>query len=360
MLQYEDELPVSSASQATPVKRFASRRNDRAMRFLSEDEVYPLPNVRRRRQNENEQARRLSQSTFNRISQTLGALNTMGNFFLNITREVTGEQSHRGDMQLVSSSSVTSEATATPSSTTTKKSTITTTTTGTTKSPASAGHSPVSTTEHTTTTIKQIIPAASSIITKTVPSPNVTKTIEPLIKRIGNDYSNNEKNTLIDKQTLSEKIDMAAMAEKKRKKHQATTSKKETTFTTFGTTIAPGLLGVSVSGEFLKFGGLSESSLCFWNSFQLKAIVSMGKTEKIVVLLRSEHPAVAKIWAFAQAYYWTFLGWETRCALSDCSFRASVVRLRMMNRYNTQRLDGKTRIAILSTEFCPISPKFHY
>lgn len=246
MLQYEDELPASSAPPVAPVKRMASRRNDRAMRFLSDDEVFPLPNVRRRRQNENEQARRLSQTTFNRISQTLGALNTMGNFFLNITREVNGDpghrgdQSNRGDMQLVSSSA-TSTSAAPSSTTTTKKAPTTPTAAPTTKSPASASHSPTATTEHSTTT-RQGKPDAPPAITKTGLGPNATKTIEPLIKRVGNDYSAVDKNTLADKQTLSEKIDMAALAEKKRKKHQATTSKKETTLASFATTIAPGWL----------------------------------------------------------------------------------------------------------------------
>lgn len=251
MLQYEDELPASSAPPVAPVKRMASRRNDRAMRFLSDDEVFPLPNVRRRRQNENEQARRLSQSTFNRISQTLGALNTMGNFFLNITREVNGDpghQSHRGDMQLVSSSATSTSvaASSTTTTTTTKKAPATPTTAPTTRSPASASHSPTSTTEHSPTTktpTRQGKPDPLPAITKTGLGPNATKTIEPLIKRVGNDYSAVDKNTLADKQTLSEKIDMAALAEKKRKKHQATTFKKETTLASFATTIAPGWLG---------------------------------------------------------------------------------------------------------------------
>lgn len=76
-----------------------------------------------------------------------------------------------------------------------------------------------------------------------MPGANVTKTIEPLIKRVGNE-PNLEKNTLFDKQTLSEKIDMAALAEKKRKKHQAISSKKDIILahTTLSTTIQPGLI----------------------------------------------------------------------------------------------------------------------
>lgn len=67
------------------------------------------------------------------------------------------------------------------------------------------------------------------------------KTVEPLIKRIGLSEVP-EKGSKIDEQVLNEKIDMAALAEKKRKKHQATISKKEiiSTHTTQSTTIAPG------------------------------------------------------------------------------------------------------------------------
>lgn len=212
----------------------AARRSD-SMDFLAEDEVYPLPNVRRRRQNENEQARLLSQSTFSRISETLGALNTVGNFFLNITREANGEHDHRGDdMQLISSSSM-----VFPSSTNAPLIELNTET-----SAFSIDH---------LTSTKQSVPDALLTITKNVLGQNMTKTIEPLIKRVG--VVHPVKEAKIDKQTLSEKIDMAALAEKKRKKHQAVHTKKETTqHTTVSTTIAvPGKFDVFVFVREEKF-----------------------------------------------------------------------------------------------------------
>lgn len=95
----------------------ARRSSDYDTEFLDEDrEVFPLPNVRRRRQND-DQARLLSQSAFNRITETLGALNAVGKFFLNMTREVNGDhQQQNDDMQLISSSSsVQVESTKKPS-----------------------------------------------------------------------------------------------------------------------------------------------------------------------------------------------------------------------------------------------------
>lgn len=170
----------------------ARKRSDLDIEFLNEEEdVFPLPNVRHRRQNE-EEGRLLSQSAFNRITETLGALNKVGSFFLNMTREVNGEQGHRGDMQLISSSSSLS------STLSTKKPTISTTT-------------GVFSTDLSTTTQK---------------TENITRTTEGISKRIG--LSQTEKYPQLDTQTLNEKIDIAALAEKKRKKHQAIPSKKET------------------------------------------------------------------------------------------------------------------------------------
>lgn len=204
----------------------ARRRSDTDIEFLDEDEqVYPLPNVRRRRHDNNDQPRLLSQSAFNRISETLGALNTVGNFFLNMTREVNGEQHHRGDMQLISSSSMqpTGSLAIEPSS--------------------------VFSTDLYTTSTQQSVPDALLTITKNVLGQNMTKTIVPLIKRVGQAP---EKETKIDKQnvsekidklSLNEKIDMAALAEKKRKKHQAIPPKKEkiSQQTTLSTTVSPGI-----------------------------------------------------------------------------------------------------------------------
>lgn len=171
--------------------------------FLNEDkDVYPLPNVRHRRQND-DQARLLSQSTFNRITETLGALNKVGSFFLNMTREVNGD--HRDDMQLISSSSTSITSTKKP------------------------------------TTIGQSSTVFSTTTLKTTPKPQ--QTTEPNIKRIGlSQASEKEKESKVDKQTLNEKIDMAALTEKKRKKHQAISPKKETTVahTTVSTTLSPG------------------------------------------------------------------------------------------------------------------------
>lgn len=190
------------------------------------EEVYPLPNVRRRRQDD-EQGRLLSQSAFNRITETLGALNKVGSFFLNMTREVNGEHGHRGDMQLISSSSSTINVS--------------------TKKPTTAEHDGVFSTEHSTTSEKSVSDSYIKISNNKAVQ-NATKITEPLIKRIG---QSPEKESKLDKQTLndklavssiSEKIDMAAMAEKKRKKHQAVASKKDTlvTHTTVSTTLSPG------------------------------------------------------------------------------------------------------------------------
>lgn len=172
--------------------------------------VHSLPNVRRhRRQNEKDEARLLSQSAFNRITETLGALNKVGSFFLNMTREVNGEHGHRDNMQLISSSS---------SSSSTKK--------------------PL-TTENSTSTEK-IVSNSVPILSNKVLGQNITKDGGQFIKRIGQQPGKEFKS---DKQALNEKIDMAALAEKKRKKHQAATPTKESIalHTTVSTTISPGL-----------------------------------------------------------------------------------------------------------------------
>lgn len=180
--------------------------------------VYSLPNIRRhRRQNENEEARLLSQSAFNRITETLGALNKVGSFFLNMTREVNGEHGHRDSMQLISSSSSSS---STKKPLTTEKSTV-----------FSIGYS---------TSTEKIASNSLPKISNQDLGQNITKDGGQFIKRIGQQPGKEFKS---DKQALNEKIDMAALAEKKRKKHQATTPTKESIalHTTVSTTISPGL-----------------------------------------------------------------------------------------------------------------------
>lgn len=208
---YEQPIPDYDAEFPAVAARRSSNID---MEFLDEEkEVYPLPNVRRRRQNDDE-ARLLSQSAFNRITETLGALNAVGKFFLNMTREVNGDNQHRDDMQLISSSSSSANA-------------------ETTKQP-SIEMTSVFSDDLTTTTLKSVPKDFPKI------SKNNTKTIEPLIKRVGLSQPAS-KGSKSDEQSLNEKIDMAALAEKKRKKHQAISPKKEIIAqATVSTTIAPG------------------------------------------------------------------------------------------------------------------------
>ncbi|XP_055309086.1 proclotting enzyme [Sitodiplosis mosellana] len=187
-----------------------------------EDEVlFNLPNVRRRRRQNEEQGRLLSQSAFNRITETLGALNKVGSFFLNMTREVNNEHGHQGDMQLISSSSSIDLSTS---------------------KPTTIQHAVDFSPDYSTTTKKN---ESDTSIKINKLEQNVTKTIEPLIKRIG---QSQEKESKIDKlndkivvSSISEKIDMAALAEKKRKKHQAVGLRKDTltAHTTVSTTLSP-------------------------------------------------------------------------------------------------------------------------
>lgn len=209
-MYYEQPIPDYDAELPSIAAR---RSSDFDTEFLDENkEVFPLPNVRRRRQND-DQARLLSQSAFNRITETLGALNAVGKFFLNMTREVNGEQQQQqnDDMQLISSSSLVNVET--------------------TKKPSTEKTS-IFPNNFSTTTLKTV----SVDVHK-----KANKTIEPLIKRVGLSEPP-EKGSKIDEQALNEKIDMAALAEKKRKKHQATISKKEiiSIHTTTPTTVAPG------------------------------------------------------------------------------------------------------------------------
>lgn len=135
-----------------------------------------------------------------------------------MTREVNGEHGHR-DMQLISSSSSINIST--------KKPTM-----------VEYNISP----DQSITTEKNV---SDSFITisNDEPGKNVTKTIEPLIKRIGQSQEKESKtDDKIAVSSISEKIDMAALAEKKRKKHQAVVLKKEqlTTHTPTTTTLLPG------------------------------------------------------------------------------------------------------------------------
>lgn len=189
ILDYDAELPSISERRSTGSD----------IDFLDEEkDIFPLPNVRRRRQND-DQARLLSQSAFNRITETLGALNAVGKFFLNMTREVNGDNNRRDDMQLISSSSSSNlENTNQPS---TEKISIFST--------------DLSTSTQESETTKILSTTKSS-----------TKTTESFNKRIGLSQQP-VKGSKIDDQTLNEKIDMAALAEKKRKKHQTINTKKE-------------------------------------------------------------------------------------------------------------------------------------
>lgn len=231
---YQEHRPSFTAEDGDiPEDRsvaIASRRiDDASIKFLADEDVFPLPNVRRRRrQNDDDQARLLSQSAFSRISETLGALNTVGSFLVNITRGANGDQHHRGDMHLISSSMLS------PAITTTKL-----------PSNSAVFDELLDSEVVVSSSTQQSVPDAILTLTKNVLGQNMTKTIEPLIKRVGvsNNHNGNamepQKESKIDKQTLSEKIDMAAMAEKKRKKHQAVHPKKETT-TASSSTVAPG------------------------------------------------------------------------------------------------------------------------
>lgn len=175
--------------------------------FDKVSDISPSPNVRRRRQDD-DHGRLLSQSAFNRITETLGALNAVGKFFLNMTREVNGDNNRRDDMELISTSLKTEPSTE----------------------KISIFSNDVSTTTQT------------SVVTK---SPSITKSkITPSFnKRMGLSQQPT-KGSKIDEQTLNEKIDMAALAEKKRKKHQAISTKNEIitthTYTSSPTTLSPG------------------------------------------------------------------------------------------------------------------------
>lgn len=203
-------------------------RRTEVPRFLSgfvNDEIrYPYSiddvNKRSRRHNDGQEGegRLLSQSAFSRISETLGALNTVGNFLVNFTRgEQFNQMTHPGlhtsnpnrldhldaeslenerPMQLISTSA----------------------------SSSSSDNS---------------VPDAILTLTKNVLGQNMTKTIEPFIKRrISMNNKQGEKHELI---TINHNIDIDEMTEKKRKKHQTDDSKIELPTVA---TVSPGNLNV--------------------------------------------------------------------------------------------------------------------
>lgn len=227
----QEHQPIVSADEEQEDAvglRIGRRIDDGPVKYLAEEDVFPLPNVRRRRRNENEEARLLSQSAFSRISETLGALNTVGSYLVNITRGATNNGDNRGDMQLISSSSMHLNK----------------------PNPSVNNQLLIESTEKDSTT--QSVPDAILTLTKNVLGQNMTRTIEPLIKRVhtpivmkehiasaNNQASSAEDSRIIDTQTLSEKIDLAALQEKKRKKHQAIGTKVSTPTKIASTTIAP-------------------------------------------------------------------------------------------------------------------------
>lgn len=198
------------------------------------DEEIEVSKRSRRHNEDSEEARLLSPSAFSRISETLGALNTVGSFLVNFTRgdhhqnthngnqnsylNNHGSNSHRIDqLQLQGEDDDTPEMELISSS-------------GSSDTSISSVPAPS-------------VPDAILTLTKNVLGQNMTKTIEPLIKRVGID-ANPEKQ---DFSAISEKIDMASLAEKKRKKHQTETTKA---VAITHPTVEP--------GKILKMGGLAR------------------------------------------------------------------------------------------------------
>lgn len=237
---WQEHRPVAIDDDEESGARIGRRMDDGPINLLTDDQFFALPNVRRRRRHhDDEQARLLSQSAFSRISETLGALNTVGSFLVNITRGANGD--HRGDMQLISSSAL-----------------------GGNKPQTSVNNQLFF--EPVETTTAQSVPDALLTLTKNVLGHNMTKTIEPLIKRVHTPTVTHKepvtsassarttttasatkttslprKDAHIDIQLLSEKIDMAALEEKKRKKHQAIHTKIASPTKPVATsTVAPG------------------------------------------------------------------------------------------------------------------------
>lgn len=156
---------------------------------------------------EDNQGRLLSPSAFSRISETLGALNTVGNFLVNFTRggdsshyhQTNGphQNGHRIDhldaesldadephMQMISSSSMSASGNVGESS----------------------------------------VPDAILTITKNVLGQNMTKTIAPLIKRVGMITKGDGQEPSV----ISQKIDLDGIGyDNKRKKHQTDNGKLE-------------------------------------------------------------------------------------------------------------------------------------
>lgn len=158
---------------------------------------------RSRRHNGNEQddsdnqGRLLSPSTFTRISETLGALNTVGNFLVNFTR---GENNHYHQMHNQANGRPVDHLDA--------------------ETLGDSGERPMQMIASSSSIDATSVPDAILTLTKNVLGQNMTKTIEPLIKRVG-------MMTKLDTQeppAIGHRIDGD---EQKRKKHEVDKKKDD-------------------------------------------------------------------------------------------------------------------------------------
>lgn len=206
------------------------------------DEEIEVSKRSRRHNEDSEEARLLSPSAFSRISETLGALNTVGSFLVNFTRGENshhhqnthngnqnsylnnhGSNSHGSNSHRIDQLQLQGEDDDTPEM----------------ELISSSGSSDTS----ISSVPAASVPDAILTLTKNVLGQNMTKTIEPLIKRVGINASPEKQ----DFSAISEKIDMASLAEKKRKKHQTETTKA---VAITHPTVEP--------GKILKMGGLAH------------------------------------------------------------------------------------------------------
>lgn len=180
------------------------------------DEEIEVSKRSRRHNEDSEEARLLSPSAFSRISETLGALNTVGSFLVNFTRGDNShhhQNTHNGNQNSFLSQHGSNshsidqlQLQGEDDDDTPEMELI-----------SSSGSSDVS----TSSVPAPSVPDAILTLTKNVLGQNMTKTIEPLIKRVGINASPGKQ----EYSAISEKIDMASLAEKKRKKHQTETTK---------------------------------------------------------------------------------------------------------------------------------------
>lgn len=182
--------------------------------FINEPELgveYPYmvdeASKRSRRHNtDSEEARLLSPSAFSRISETLGALNTVGNFLVNFTRGDTFHHGHlnnqNGHTQDVDSAHRVDHLEA----------------------ESLDDERPMQMIS------SSAVPNAILTLTKTMLGQNVTKTIEPFIKRVGI----SDKHELT---TSNQNVNTGSSPEKKRQKHQAENNNVENHISS---TVAPG------------------------------------------------------------------------------------------------------------------------